>query len=263
MIPIISENGRFNRSVAVAMARASLDAYAGPESTEQLRREWQADEATLIVVGDTEALLLVSDDCAILSFRGTSSKADAITGMSATRAKWKGVSVHAGFLGAWLKIRPSIVAALQGKLTHGQTLYVDGHSLGGALATICACDFACGRYAGRVTLYTFGSPRVGDRRFAEFCESRLPGQIWRFVHSNDIVTRIPRLFRASVLLPKWVPLLPTPRRYRHVGRLVFLTEDGHVLDRPNRLRVFFERVIGFRFDAGSDHSMVQYLEALL
>jgi triacylglycerol lipase len=263
MIPISNHTERPDYDVTVAMARASIDAYAGPEHTERLKHEWQANEATLIVVGDTEALLLVSDDCAILSFRGTSSGADARTDMSATRARWLSTNVHAGFCEAWLSIRPGIVAALQGKLLLGQTLYVTGHSLGAALATLCACDFAGGRYAGRTVLYTFGSPRVGDWRFAALCRARLRGQHWRFVHSNDGVTRVPRLFRASFLLPKWFPLLPTLRRYRHVGELVFLTEDGHELIRPSAWRVAIERVIGFRFDVARDHSMVNYLEAVL
>lgn len=263
MIRKESHDRMFDLDVASAMARASLDAYLGPEHTERLRNEWEATEAKLIVTGDTEALLLISDECAILSFRGTSSKADALTDIAATKSRWRDTYVHSGFLRAWDSIRSAVVYALRDKLDQGQPLYVTGHSLGGALATLCACDFAGGAYAGRTVLYTFGSPRVGDKRFVDLCNKRLRGNCWRFVHSNDVIPRVPRLFRTSFLLPRWVPLLPTTRRYRHVDGLVFLTEDGHALVRPSWGRVLFERLIGFRFDIGRDHSMVNYLEAVL
>ena len=52
------------------------------------------------------------------------------------------------------------------------TLYITGHSLGGALSTLCAAD--CARRTWRTTParpsivhYSYGSPRVGNRAFAE------------------------------------------------------------------------------------------------
>jgi hypothetical protein len=263
MIPANVQHGKYCPELAVTLCRASLDAYAGPEYTTALCHQWQAADAKLITAGDTEALLLIYPDCAILAFRGTSSGADVKTDLSATRAVWKGCSVHSGFLGAWQSIRPEVVAALQGHLLHGQPLYVTGHSLGGALATICAVDFGSGRYAGRTHLYTYGSPRVGDWRFTNLCNTRLGDCAWRIVHSNDGFARVPKLFRTRILLPEWCPLLPTARRYRHVSNLVFLTEDRHTLIRPSANRVLLERVVGFRFDIGRDHLCAQYLEALL
>lgn len=49
---------------------------------------------------------------------------------------------------------------------------VTGHSLGGALATVCAYDLARRPWHGagprpRLTMYSYGSPRVGNRRFAQ------------------------------------------------------------------------------------------------
>ena len=253
----------YDAELAIRLARASLDAYAGPTHTERLQKQWKSDSAKLIVAGETEALLLLFPDHAILAFRGTSSAADVRTDIRSGRAIWKGTSVHEGFLTAWLEIRPAIVAALQGHLLDGQPLYVTGHSLGGGLATLCACDFSGGRYAGRTVLYSFGSPRVGDRHFASLCNQRLANRQWRVVHGNDVVPRVPRVFRTSMLLPKYIPLLPTSRRYRHSDSLVLLTEDGHTLLDPSAFRLLVERVIGFRADFGRDHLMVNYLEALL
>ena len=52
-------------------------------------------------------------------------------------------------------------------------VYVTGHSLGGALSTLCTYDVASRKWEAkgiqrpRVTCYTFGQPRVVNRPFAE------------------------------------------------------------------------------------------------
>ena len=86
MIPANVQHGKYCPELAVTLCRASLDAYAGPEYTTALCHQWQAADAKLITAGDTEALLLIYPDCAILAFRGTSSGADVKTDLSATRA---------------------------------------------------------------------------------------------------------------------------------------------------------------------------------
>jgi len=67
-------------------------------------------------------------------------------------------------------------------------LYITGHSLGGAMATICASRMVA---RGIVVsgLYTFGSPRVGDAEFV----AHLGTTHFRFVNNNDIVTKAPPL----------------------------------------------------------------------
>jgi predicted lipase len=50
-------------------------------------------------------------------------------------------------------------------------VYVTGHSLGGALATLCAYEL-CNRAPSKrahysVTMYTYGAPRVGNKTFAD------------------------------------------------------------------------------------------------
>ena len=41
-----------------------------------------------------------------------------------------------------------------------------GHSLGGALAVLCALDLQ--DIYGNINLYTFGCPRVGNAAFAQY-----------------------------------------------------------------------------------------------
>ena len=90
----------------------------------------------------------------------------------------------------------------------GAELYMTGHSVGAALATLAVvktatetCEKAgtwsddeCFRqYVPVSGLVTFGSPRVGDRAFgdtfARWMQDRTP--IFRFVHGRDAVVSIP------------------------------------------------------------------------
>lgn len=70
--------------------------------------------------------------------------------------------------------------------------YITGHSLGGAFATIAALHLSHMKIfpAEKLSLYTFGSPRVGNRAFALEVTASVK-QSYRVVHSNDIVPHVP------------------------------------------------------------------------
>ncbi|KAL2923079.1 putative feruloyl esterase A [Bienertia sinuspersici] len=90
------------------------------------------------------------------------------------------VQVHSGFLSAYDSVRTRIMSLVMKAVgftdesDHVQPkwhVYCTGHSLGGALATLHALELSstqlakCGAIS--VTMYNFGSPRVGNKRFAE------------------------------------------------------------------------------------------------
>jgi hypothetical protein len=82
-------------------------------------------------------------------------------------------------------------------MSDGYRLYVTGHSLGGATATLfgffAATDPTITK-DGPVTLYTFASPRVGDSRFRsafKFLEERGKIRHARIHNKKDKVTRVP------------------------------------------------------------------------
>jgi hypothetical protein len=86
----------------------------------------------------------------------------------------------------------------------GCRIWLTGHSLGAALATLAA-----DRFQDVQGLYTFGSPRVGDRQFQKNFQLRA----YRVVNGDDIVARVP---------PKGI--------YRHVGALKFIDHQGRIDD---------------------------------
>jgi hypothetical protein len=118
----------------------------------------------------------------------------------------KGGKVHRGFKTAldevWGDLFPHL-AALQRR---GCKIWMTGHSLGAALATLAADRF--GEAQG---VYTFGSPRVGNRQFMENYSIRC----YRFVNGDDIVSRV-----------------PPAGLYVHVGEPIFIEHEGAIRGRP-------------------------------
>ncbi|BBN20139.1 hypothetical protein MPTK1_8g16740 [Marchantia polymorpha subsp. ruderalis] len=75
-------------------------------------------------------------------------------------------------------------------------LYVTGHSLGGALAalyTTALFYYNETMVTDRLgALYTFGQPRVGDRKLSKYMESKIDeAKYVRVVYTNDMVPRLP------------------------------------------------------------------------
>lgn len=178
-------------------------------------------------------------------FRGTepNQMKDILADVKAWRkpAREKGL-VHFGFAQALDKVYDNIVQWLsEQKLDGERNITCTGHSLGAALATIMASRLDANE------LYTFGSPRVGDRRFVkEMNTDKI--KHYRFVNNNDIVTRV-----------------PPPIVYRHHGELVYINHYGNIRNMTvwqrikdqwrGRLAAWKKREF---FDGARDHSMDLY-----
>lgn len=135
---------------------------------------------------------------------------------------------HAGFQRAWNELAPEIRAWIEPRIEAGGVLHLAGHSLGGAIATIAASEFAeqaakaaslrdtasvgTSELSGRVpigSVVTLGSPRVGLYAFAAYySQQKVPGSdrtlneiTHRYQHGIDIVTR----------------LMPPPIGFKHVA----------------------------------------------
>ena len=93
-----------------------------------------------------------------------------------------------------------------------------GHSLGAALATLAA-----DRYGNVQGLYTYGSPRVGDRNFKEDFNVNA----YRFVNNSDIVTKV-----------------PPAGTYLHVGELKYIDSEGTIHDNTNRWERWTDEIQG-------------------
>lgn len=79
--------------------------------------------------------------------------------------------VHRGFFQCFQSMVNKIDSIIAEEVCRDATttLWLTGHSLGGALALLCGhhiCSHYCPRIVGQTNIVTFGSPRVGDLDFA-------------------------------------------------------------------------------------------------
>lgn len=103
-----------------------------------------------------------------------------------------GVSIHGGFYNTYNTVDGQVleqVAALY-QQHPGAALWVSGHSLGAALATLSAMSLYDQGYQSNVVMYNFGSPRVGNTGFYTLFASRF-GDAWRVTHWRDLVPHVP------------------------------------------------------------------------
>ncbi|WP_195576515.1 lipase family protein [Paenibacillus sp. 1001270B_150601_E10] len=161
--------------------------------------------------------IIESENTIIIAFRGTSSTSDWISDLRASQVRFKALDKHScthrGFTEIYNSARTSIKKQLLGLSPH-KSLMVTGHSLGGALACLCAADLSCNTYYQEPVVYTFGAPRVGNPSFAEAYGKRIK-QSYRVINPFDVVP----------LVPPTVLQLPRSERsyyYLHVSEAVSL-----------------------------------------
>ena len=122
----------------------------------------------------------------------------------------------------WQCMEPKVKALISKNPSY--QIWVTGHSLGAALASLASAWLACYNIDARqnVILYTFGSPRVGDCKYA-LQHDQLVNNSWRVVNFDDIVPH----------LPPWI--LPTIKSgpYHH-GVEVFYSEKAISVDSAHR-----------------------------
>lgn len=200
--------------------------------------EASGDLAALFTTGRLRAAVAVRGDDVVITFRGSGGSngwqtfGNAITDLTGVRSRigWvrsadglsgteRNATAHTGFQEAYARLRPDILAAIDAQ--PGQkNVYVFGHSLGGAMATLCALDLSLNRRAKLLTLthVASGMPRVGGGRFRALFERTVANNMRVTVHGDPIPN-----------VPRGVPTrLNANGYYRHAGRLLPLTARGTV-----------------------------------
>ena len=206
-----------------------------------------------------------SDKLAVLVFRGTEREdpRDVITDLEATFYKDEnGVKIHDGFYKAYKCVEEDIYRAAE--KIKDYSLYVTGHSLGGALALIATRALNSDNLA---ACYTFGGPKVGNEEFGE--EIKPP--IYRIVNAFDIVPATPPTYLLDLLflvpVKKVQDFISNFRGYDHHGDVRYLTpcndnfEGLKVIENYNE----FFRLVGLwtnRRDSIKYHDINAYCEKL-
>lgn len=244
----LKEFGRLERSLL--FAEISMLSYLPDAEAQPVFLDLGFDEVRYLERDGAQAYEMMNDVDVVVVCRGTEpnewndikADANALTDLAETIGR-----VHRGFKREVDDIWPELEETLDDER---RAVWFTGHSLGGAMATICAGRCKLSDIAAvPVETVTFGSPRVGTKRYVQNAGIRH----LRWVNNNDIVSRVP---------PTWL-------RYRHTGTRMYLDRHGDVRRFTARQRAkdrwagFVDGIKNRRFDHFSDHAIAGYVDHLL
>ena len=156
------------------------------------------------------------------------------------------VTVHSGFHtqltkgGTYDKIAESVRKLIHEHPTFA--VYVTGHSLGGALATLFGFMFAH-EVETPVVVASFASPRVGNYAWKQAFEDRTNLYHYRVTNKRDVVTAFPMY------------------RYHHVGNNIQLADKEHKCFTRDMARGWFDESI-FTCWSPTEHNCELYYKRL-
>ncbi len=200
--------------------------------------------------------IAISHDKAVLAFAGT----DGLKDWKNNAKTWsesiedsscgKKMRLHKGFKKTAMEVinnnNHALLTHLASLQSQGKKIYITGHSLGGALATITAYYAKTAKPSVDIAgVYTFGQPYTGDDDFQGCYDAHLKDLTFRFVSDKDIV-----------------PKTRLDSSYRHVGVFLFFNENG-ALQNSKPSNYAGDLVDFVKSDLLDAHSMTSYQTLLL
>jgi predicted lipase len=260
---------QFSRASALVCAKLSQAAYSPQIDSSVARFDIPLVKFVMDSETNTRGFILADSGTIVVCMKGTNDLKSALVDAAFFQAgyPYKGFmkkffefllffigkeKVHAGFLAAYATVRQDVVSTVSVLLKQKKReVFVTGHSLGAALATLAAYDISstCRVDAG---LYTFGSPRVGNPLFAKNFNARVT-RAYRVKNGDDAVGCVP----FEELAYKNHSL-----HYSHVGVLEQLDTNGQIIETeicPSKDRILEELVTRSPL---SSHDIVRYIEQL-
>ncbi|WP_162164315.1 S8 family serine peptidase [Roseivivax isoporae] len=200
--------GHFSWDAGYALASACKLAYRPPRAAAQVIGEVWGMSPRTFERRATTGFVAIGERAAVLAFRGTDGFADWLGNLDLDPVAEPGLGgrVHSGFVAAYQAVAADVAEALSG--IGERTLWITGHSLGGALAVIAAGAQIAHRPAG---LVTFGQPRMLKPDARDFVDRTFGNAYLRIVNDDDIVARI-------------------PPNYGHTGSLLHFDFTGSLLE---------------------------------
>ncbi len=190
--------------IAELLAEISEAAYLSPVEAQAKFQSLGFTDIGGMESGSMVGYVLSLGGTSVIVFRGTDDASDWITNLETTTQRTPHGRVHRGFSKAYRSLSSQLQELLQ-RQSPDQKLWVTGHSLGGALAVLCAYDLVEKQGRPVSGLITFGQPMVARRDFAAHLDEILQGRYAYLVNEADVIPRI-------------------PPNYRHCGSLVWYTQ---------------------------------------
>lgn len=143
---------------------------------------------------DGQCYVIFQHDKIIIAFRGTTSISDWKTDFNITLINPeyfgldKKIKVHKGFHNQYSQMKSQIHSTILNYRDY--PIYITGHSLGGALAYLCALDLSMNDFCSNITVVTIGSPRPGNQHFVNRY-NKLIKNSYRVKNYGDPITYFP------------------------------------------------------------------------
>jgi len=200
--------------------------------------------------GPVEGCVAANDTDAIVTVRGYQEPDRWLDAIPHTQVDGYGGRVSEGIRDGALTVWDDVLAAFFDANAGDKTLWLTGHSIGGAIATVLAAELDAEGFDIQA-VYTFGAPAVFDRDAA----STFNPEFHRFVNDGD-----------------WIPDMQWPRitsKYVHTGERHLLMRSGAVGSGryPDHLARRIDKFMNIETPMGyggpvEDHRMDEYLRRL-
>jgi len=194
--------------VTTQVMSLAASAYCSVSQLEQWNCKTCSQNVSDITVIDDDTRIIMAYDASLkshfISIRGSSDINNWISNVE-TRIIYpyfdKNIGVHNGLYHEYLLYRERLLTYIQ-NLDENVSLIITGHSSGGATASLLAYDLGTeGHFLyNNIQLYTFGSPRIGNKEFVNSFMS-FDIQSNRITYKKDIVPHLPEELFGFVHIP--------------------------------------------------------------
>ena len=170
---------------------------------------------------DCQCYIKILNKDVFITFRGTTTIEDWKHNIDVKTVNlFKDLKVHKGFYEQYMSVRGRIYSFIPNILNNN--IYISGHSLGGALAYVCAVDIHSTSKNKNIKVFTIGSPRPGNNVFVDYFNKNIKESI-RYKNKGDLITK-----------------LPLKSEFKHVHSAVCL--NNGILVKDKMLKIFVIRL---------------------
>ncbi|GDX96883.1 hypothetical protein LBMAG47_25480 [Planctomycetia bacterium] len=182
----------------VDLVRCAATAYEAPEQMARSIAQLGFAEHEVVRNGSAKGVVMIDGNEAVIAFEGTNGLDDIgdwFANIDTSRGSIAEGVVHGGFIDHYNRVADQVLKVLENHaVSH---VWVTGHSLGGAMAVLCAVDL---ERRGTVTVrgvVTFGQPLLLVPACALVVNEKLWGRHLRFINEADVVPCVAPGFRGG------------------------------------------------------------------
>ncbi|HJD59410.1 MAG TPA: ankyrin repeat domain-containing protein, partial [Rickettsia endosymbiont of Omalisus fontisbellaquei] len=225
---------KFSIDTAKKLGAVVQLAYESKKKIEEVSKDWGFEECYVRQSDLFKSVVMCNEEKIIIAFRGTYHNQNWLSNIHALKTtikiKEQDITVHTGFHEALMthwdrendneKPLKEIIKKYLNDYPKAK-IYITGHSLGGAMASIAYCKLLeLGTKIGKpieidnVSLYTYGQPLWMTANSEAIVKELFKGNYYRIANYQDLVPTVP----------------PESLGYKHLGELYYLHKDGRMID---------------------------------